>query len=128
MAGPQFMRQVLIVEDDFAFADVLAEVLTHENCIPDHASNGMDALQKIRAGNYDAIICDLIMPRVDGETLYRQVEREFPYLADRFIFVTGRPTIEAGLADFVHATGNPLLIKPFDIEQLQTALRELLQR
>ena len=76
------MRHVLIVEDDYQFADVLTEVLHHENCIPDTAANGMEALDKLRIDNYDAIICDLMMPRVSGESLFRQVERDFPYLAE----------------------------------------------
>jgi two-component system NtrC family sensor kinase len=128
MAGPQVMRQVLVVEDNFEFADLLLEVLTRENCDADHASNGMDALDKLRTGNYDAVVCDLMMPRVDGKSLYRQVEREFPYLAQRFIFITGQTTRQAGYADFIYPTGNLLLEKPFDIEQFRAALRDLFAR
>jgi CheY-like chemotaxis protein len=122
------MRQILIVEDDYQFADVLTEVLHHENCIPDCAANGMEALDKLRTGAYDAIICDLMMPRVSGEHLYRQVERDYPFLADKFIFITGQASVQAGMTDFIHPTGNILLTKPFDIEDFRKALHDLLAR
>jgi len=124
----QILRHVLIVEDDFELANVLAEVLTHENCVTEHASNGMDAFGKLRLADFDAIICDVMMPRVDGEAFYRQVAKDFPFLSERFLFITGQASRKAGLADFIARTGNALLEKPFEIEQLRTALRELFAR
>ena len=124
----QFIRHVLVVEDDYELADVLTEVLTHENCVSEHASNGMEALAKLRATDFDGIICDLMMPRVDGEQFYTQVAKDFPYLADRFLFITGQASSKAGLGDFITRTGNTLLEKPFDIEPLRAALRELFAR
>jgi two-component system, cell cycle sensor histidine kinase and response regulator CckA len=124
----QFIRHVLIVEDDYELADVLAEVLTHENCVSEHAANGMEAIPKLRATNFDAIICDLMMPRVDGEAFYDQVSKEFPYLAERFLFITGQASLKAGMTDFISRSGNMLLEKPFDIEQFRSSLRELFER
>jgi CheY-like chemotaxis protein len=122
------MRHVLIVEDDYEFSDLLTEVLDHDNCFADCAANGMEALDKLRSGTYDAIICDLIMPRLDGESLYRQVEKDYPYLAQRFIFITGQASRQAGLPNFIYATGNALLTKPFDIDDFRRVLRELFSR
>ena len=129
MSGPvQIVRHILIVEDDFELADLLAEVLTHENCTSEHASNGLEAQAKLRGGSFDAIICDIMMPRVDGEAFFQQVQKDFPYLADRFLFITGQASRRAGLGDFIRGTGNTLLEKPFDIEPLREALRELFAR
>jgi len=124
----EFVRHVLIVEDDFELADLLGEVLTHENCTSEHASNGMEGISKLRGASFDGIICDLMMPRVDGEQFYHQVAKDFPYLADRFLFITGQASSKAGLGDFITRTGNTLLEKPFDIEPLRVALRELFAR
>lgn len=128
MAAAHVMRNVLIVEDDYQFADVLTEVLNHENCSSDQAANGLEALDRLRSETYDAVICDLMMPRLDGESLYRQVERDFPYLTERFIFITGQATVNAGLTDFIYNTGNVLLTKPFDIEDFRQTLHELFSR
>ena len=123
-----FIRHVLVVEDDYEFADMLAQVLTFENCTAEIAANGMEALDKMRGGNYDGIICDLMMPRVDGKTFFKEVEKLYPYMADRFLFVTGQASLRAGLTDFIRHTQNKLLEKPFEIEQLREAIRELFQR
>jgi two-component system NtrC family sensor kinase len=124
----QRMQSVLVVEDDHELADLLQEVLTFENCAVDIASNGMEAMEKLRGQHYDAVICDLMMPRLDGEALYHEVVRHFPYLAERFVFMTSQASKRAGFADFVFRTGNGLLEKPFEMQELRDALRELLAR
>lgn len=122
------MRPVLVVEDDHELAELLREVLTYENCAVDVAANGLEALDKLRTANYDAVVCDLMMPLMDGETLYQETCEQFPYLADRFLFVSSQVGARGGLTDFIFCTGNTLLEKPFDLEQLREAVRDMLNR
>jgi CheY-like chemotaxis protein len=124
----QIIRHVLIVDDDYELADLLSEVLTHENCVPDHASNGMEALSKICSTHYDAIVCDLMMPRLDGRAFFNQVVKDYPHLADQILFITGQVSHQAGLTDFIWRSGNTLLEKPFEIEQFRAALQKILAR
>jgi two-component system cell cycle sensor histidine kinase/response regulator CckA len=124
----QVIHRVLVVDDDYDLAQLLRDVLTYENCEVEIAGNGMEAMDRLRTGDYEAIICDLMMPRVDGEALYNDVVRTFPYLADRFLFVTGQASRKAGFSDFVTRTGNSLIEKPFDIHELRRMVRELFQR
>jgi two-component system, cell cycle sensor histidine kinase and response regulator CckA len=124
----QTMYRVLVVDDDYDFAQLLREVLTYENCEADIASNGMEAMDRLRTGDYEAVICDLMMPRVDGQALYIEVARDFPHLTDRFLFVTGQASRKAGFSDFVSHTGNHLIEKPFDIQAFRLAVRETLER
>src|SRR6266478_2135395 len=122
------MQRVLVVDDDHDLAVLLGEVLTYENCEVDIAANGMEAMDRLRTADYDAVLCDLMMPRIDGEVLYNDVVRDYPFLANRFLFVTGQASRKAGFSDFVWRTGNELIEKPFDIQQLRTAIRDVLQR
>ena len=122
------MHRVLVVDDDHDLAVLLGEVLTYENCEVDIAANGMEAMDRLRTSDYDAILCDLMMPRIDGEVLYNDVVRDYPFLANRFLFVTGQASRKAGFSDFVWRTGNELIEKPFDIQQLRTAIREIFLR
>lgn len=122
------MHRVLVVDDDHDLAELLREVLTYENCEVDVAPNGMEAMERLHAGDYEAILCDLMMPRVDGEALYHEVARQYPYLADRFLFVTGQASRKAGFSDFIDRTGNRLIEKPFEIHELRRAVREVFQR
>lgn len=128
MPRAQIIPRVLVVEDDNQLAEILGEVLTYENCTADLSGNGIEALDKLRSADYDAVICDLMMPRLDGKALYREVIKEFPHLAEKFLFITGQASHHAGFSDFVLHTGNTLLEKPFDIELFRTALREMLAR
>lgn len=122
------MHRVLVVDDDHDLMELLREVLTYENCEVDTATNGMEAIEQLHAHDYEAILCDLMMPRVDGEALYHEVAREYPYLADRFLFVTGQASRKAGFSDFICRTGNHLIEKPFEIHELRRAVREVFQR
>lgn len=124
----QWMRRVLIVEDDEPLADVIAEVLTFDNCETDFAPNALTALEQLQSGNYDAIVCDVLMPRMSGEEFYRVITDRHPHLRHRVLFMTGTTTIRSGLTDFVVAEGLPLLEKPFTVEQLRAALKELWER
>src|SRR5882724_6680870 len=124
----QVIRRVLVVDDDYDLAQLLRDVLTYENCEVEIASNGMEAMDRLRTGDYDAVICDLMMLRMDGEVLYSDVVRQYPFLANRFLFVTGQASRKAGFSDFVSRTGNNLIEKPFDIQQLRTAIRDVLKR
>ena len=132
MIGParptEYMRHVLVVEDDFTMADWLSEVLTYQNLEVDVASNGLEAMEKIRSMDYDGIVSDLIMPRQDGESLYEEIIKEFPYLAEKIVFITGDASQKGGMANFTYHTGNILLVKPFEAEQLTSAVLNTLER
>ena len=128
-AGPvAYIYNVLVVEDDLQLADWLAEVLTYENCTVDLASNGIEALDRLCSASYDALVCDIMMPRFDGEALYHEVAKRYPYLANRFLFITGSPTVQAGMANFATRSGNLLLTKPLEIEAIRRALQDLCAR
>ena len=123
-----YMNRMLIVEDDLALAEVLAEVLTYENCVVDVVSNGMEALERLSGFDYEGIVCDLMLPRLAGEGLYREVARAYPHLAHKFLFITGEASSRGGLCDFIPRTGNALLEKPFEMSQFRDALRDLFAR
>ena len=122
----QLMIRLLVVEDDYDLVQQLAEALTRENWVVDTAGNGMEALGRIRTTDYDAIVCDLMMSRMGGEELQCVVAKEFPYLADRFVFITGQIERNDGISDFIEQTGNTLLLKPFTMEQLRAAVEGIL--
>jgi two-component system, cell cycle sensor histidine kinase and response regulator CckA len=124
----QVMRRVLVVDDDYDLAQLLREVLTYDNCEVDIATNGMEAMDRLHAEEYDAVICDLMMPRVDGEVLYNDVVREYPFLANRFVFVTGQASRKAGFSEFVGRTGNYLIEKPFDLPAFRAAVQDTIER
>ncbi|MBI2188610.1 MAG: response regulator [Acidobacteria bacterium] len=116
---------VLLVEDERALAAAVSDALTDAGLEVDHAADGEEALARIRQKTYDAIICDLKMPRVDGRTLYRAIAAATPALARRVIFVTG-DVAGTDAERFLEDSGCRWLAKPFRLGDLLRAIREAL--
>jgi signal transduction histidine kinase/BarA-like signal transduction histidine kinase len=116
---------VLVVEDETALASAMGEALQDAGLKVDIAGDGEDALARIRKSSYDAVICDLKMPRVSGMVIYRAIAAATPSLARRVIFVTG--DVAATDAErFLAESGCRWLVKPFRIGDLLRAVRETL--
>ena len=116
---------VLVVEDERALASAMGEALQDAGLKVDIAGDGEDALARIRKGGYDAVICDLKMPRVSGMVIYRAIAAATPSLARRVIFVTG--DVAATDAErFLAESGCRWLVKPFRIGDLLRAVRDTL--
>src|SRR4051795_9216153 len=83
------LRAILLVDDDRQLASALQWILADENFLVDVAYDGEEAMLKVKAGVYDAVVCDVMMPRVRGDEFFHQATKLRPTLADRFIFITG---------------------------------------
>lgn len=117
--------RVLVVEDDVPIGRMLASILADEGYVVDLASDGLTALGKIEAREYDLILTDLRMPELDGVGLYRELERRQPEMLRRVIVITGtsgHPEYES----FLEETQVPYLEKPFSLQALQTITRRVL--
>src|SRR5437773_10446789 len=86
------LKAILVVDDDKQLASALQWILADENFLVDVAFDGEEAMLKVKAHQYDAVICDLKMPRLRGDEFYLQARALRPALADRFIFITGFAT------------------------------------
>jgi two-component system, cell cycle sensor histidine kinase and response regulator CckA len=116
---------ILVVEDEQALASAMGEALKGAGLKVEIAGDGEDALARIRKGGYDAVICDLKMPRVTGMVIYRAIAAATPSLARRVIFVTG--DVAATDAErFLAESGCRWLVKPFRTDALLRAVRDTL--
>src|SRR6476661_2544675 len=86
---PQPLKALLVVDDDRQLASALQWILADENYLVDVAFDGEEALLKVKVHEYDAVICDLMMPRLRGDEFYFQAKTMRPGLAERFVFITG---------------------------------------
>ena len=82
-------KAILLVDDDRELVQTLQWTLADENFLVDKAYDGEEALMKVKANVYDAIICDVMMPRLRGDEFYFKAIMQRPSLVHRFIFVTG---------------------------------------
>jgi CheY-like chemotaxis protein len=114
---------VLVVDDDHPIRSIVADVLTESGCEVHLASNGVEALDRMRVRIPDVLVTDLRMPVLDGWSLV-QICRADPTLKHIPIFVvTAEPD---GHPEPLKALGpTHVFAKPFDIHLLLTAILSL---
>ncbi|HSV63106.1 MAG TPA: response regulator [Chthoniobacterales bacterium] len=122
---PQPLKAVLVVDDDKQLASALEWILKDENYLVDVAFDGEEAMLKVRVHEYDAVICDVMMPRLRGDEFYIQAKKLRPNLEKRFIFITGFGA-DPDIREFLDARRLKHLIKPFQINKLIVSVKELL--
>jgi PAS domain S-box-containing protein len=116
---------VLVVEDEPALAQAVSEALADAGFKVDRASDGEEGLTRLTEANYDLIVCDLKMPRIDGMQFYRAMAAATPALARRVIFVTG-DVAGTDAERFLEETGCRWLSKPFRLGDLLRSARDTL--
>ena len=125
-SGKAASRRAVIIDDETEIAVLLAEALRANGYVCDVATSGCEgqALIAARPGSYDAIVCDLRMPDIDGPALFRWMEAHHPDLASRTLFVTG-DALGPAAGRFLASSERPVLEKPFAPADLVRLVTEL---
>jgi CheY-like chemotaxis protein len=119
-------RRALVVDDEGGLQLLVRAVLEHGSYMVDVARNGCEACDRIRTNQYDAIVCDLLMPQMDGATFFRALKELDEEQAGRVIFVTGA-SLDLETRAQIRESGRPILRKPFDIDELERAVNAVAQ-
>ena len=117
--------RVLIVDDDSSVARVLARIFERSGFIVTTAPDGEWALGLLREQQFDAMICDIQMPRLDGRQLCEHLASSGPPLPPCTIIVTSRSEVEerAWVAGF---PGVRMVEKPVGPKQLLRIVHQTL--
>jgi signal transduction histidine kinase len=116
--------RVLVVDDEPNIGTSVRHLLLPEHRL-ETTTEAREALSRIRSGErYDLVLCDVMMPVMDGQALYEAVLDCAPEQARRMAFVTGGAFTERAQR-FLTSVPNPHLEKPFTIEQLLEILRAM---
>ena len=119
-------KAILLVDDDRQLAVALQWILADQNFLVDVAHDGDEGLLKVRANEYDAVVCDVMMPKLRGDQFYKEAVATRPGLADRFIFITGFAA-DPQINLFLTKTGAKYLMKPFPVQTLIDCVKQLLE-
>ncbi|WP_433360454.1 response regulator transcription factor [Actinoplanes sp. CA-142083] len=117
--------RILVVEDDVAVRDSLARTLRFEGHQVDTAADGAEALDAVRGAEPDAMILDVMMPRLDGLQTCRRLRAEGVVLP--VLMLTARDSVGDRVAG-LDAGADDYLVKPFALQELLARLRALLRR
>lgn len=115
--------RALVVEDEAALGQAVADALSDAGFVVDRASNGEEALSLIERQAYDLAICDLKMPKLDGPSLFRRLAASHPVLSKHMVFVTG-DVAGTDAERFLEECGCRWLAKPFRLRDLVRVARE----
>ncbi|UXI69866.1 ATP-binding protein [Tahibacter amnicola] len=118
--------RILVVDDEIGVLQSLRHVLSdHDLVCVESAQAAIDAIES--DGEFDAVVCDLVMPAMTGQDLFRKAQSRWPHLSHRFIFITGG-AITADMNRFLDAVPNTVIHKPFRDNSLKTAVSEVIRR
>jgi CheY-like chemotaxis protein/two-component sensor histidine kinase len=112
--------RLLIIDDEVLVARAVRRVFDKEFRV-EIALDGSTALEKLRKGDYDVVLCDVMLPGISGLDVYRQVRLENEPLARRFVFATGG-LFSQELSESVRRLSNMIVEKPFDPAELRRVI------
>ena len=114
---------MLIVDDDENVRQFVEQVLSRSGFDVETAPDGVAAIEKIAGAEFDAIVLDLKMPKLDGFGVLRYLQNENTRLVPRTVVATAHPRDAANLElrDICR-----VLVKPFDAGRLIDAVQECL--
>lgn len=119
------MAKILIVDDERAIRNTLKEILEYENHQVDEAVDGAEGWEKLRNGNYDILLSDIKMPKMDGtELLDKVIEHGIDCPV---IMISGHGTIETAV-ECIKKGAYDFIAKPLDLNRLMITMRNALDK
>jgi two-component system nitrogen regulation response regulator NtrX len=118
-------QNILVVDDEKAIRRTLNEILTFEGFVVDEAADGAEAVKKIKENNYDCILCDIKMPKMDGIEVLEIAHEEKPDVP--FIVISGHGNIETAV-DAVKKGAFDYISKPPDLNRLLITIRNAMDK
>ncbi len=119
------MPEILVVDDEAAIRDTLKEILEYEKYTVTLAEDGLRALQLIQKNEYDAVLCDVKMPGIDGMDLLDRVQAISPDVP--FIMISGHGTVEMAI-ESTKKGAYDFITKPPDLNRLLITIRNAVDR
>ena len=121
------IKKILLIEDEDPIRRVLSKILTeeNENYILTEAEDGKSGLDKISETNFDLVLCDIKMPKMDGIEVLKKAKEKYGSIP--FIMLTGHGNIETAVKAMKYGAYD-FIPKPPDLNRLLTSVRNALER
>src|SRR6187402_3307136 len=119
------MPKILIIDDERAIRSTLKEILAYEKFEVDEAVDGAEGLKKAETGNYDVILCDIKMPKMDGMEVLgklQEMNSDTPV-----VMISGHGSIDNAV-EAIKKGAYDFISKPPDLNRLLVTIRNALDR
>lgn len=119
------MAKILIIEDEASIRRVLSKILAEENDAyqVSEAADGEEGLEKIKSEDFDLVVCDIKMPKKDGEEVLQEAKKIKPEVP--FIMISGHGDLETAV-NTMRLGAFDYISKPPDLNRLLTTVRNAL--
>ena len=119
------MPRILIIDDEKAIRNTLRDILQYEKFEVDEAADGLEGLKKAEAGNFDLVLCDIKMPKMDGIEVLSKLQEMNPDLP--VVMISGHGTIETAV-EAIKKGAYDYIAKPPDLNRLLVTVRNAMDR
>lgn len=119
------MASILIIDDERAIRNVLRDILNNEGYTTAEASDGESGLAQFSAGNFDLVLCDIKMPKIDGIEFLQKAKEVNPDVP--VIIISGHGNIETAV-DAVKKGAFDFIAKPPDLNRLLITIRNAMDK
>ncbi len=121
------MSKILIIEDEAAIRRVLVKILSEENdsYIVDDAEDGLQGLEKVKNEDYDLILCDIKMPKMDGVEVLEAIKKIKPEIP--MVMISGHGDLETAVQT-MRLGAFDYISKPPDLNRLLNTVRNALDK
>ena len=119
------MPKVLIIDDEKSIRNAIREILEYEKFDVDEAEDGLSGVVKVKGGKYDVILCDIKMPKMDGNDVLDRIMLLAPDTP--VVMISGHGDIETAV-DLLKTGAYDYIPKPLDLNRLLVSVRNALDR
>ena len=118
-------EKIIVLDDEKSIQELCKRVLTKEGYIVETYSEGKEVLERISKEKYDLILIDLIMPKIDGIKILKEIKKISP--DTDVIVMTGFATIDSAV-ETIRLGAWDYIAKPFEIDELKQKIKNCLER
>ena len=119
------MSKILVIDDEKSIRNSLREILEYEKYEVDESSNGPEGLKKIKSGGFDAVLCDIKMPQMDGIEVLDRIMQQGNDLP--VVMISGHGNIDTAV-EAIKKGAFDFISKPLDLNRLLITIRNALDR
>lgn len=119
------MPKILVIDDEKSIRKTLREILEYENFKVDEAGDGLEGVSMAEKEDYDIILCDIKMPKVDGIEALERIQKTKPDIP--IVMISGHGTIETAV-EAVKKGAFDFIAKPLDLNRLLVTIRNAMDK
>lgn len=119
------MSKILIIDDEKPIRRALREILEYEKFDVEEAEDGPSGLEKARSGEYDVILCDIKMPKMDGMEVLENLQKD--HVDSPMVMISGHGNIETAV-EAIKKGAFDFIQKPLDLNRILVTIRNAMDR